>query len=72
VAAVINRSDLGDSRVRRFCMQRGLPVLAEIPYSPTLAQAYANAELDGITRALAQVPARVLEQATRRPARRVS
>lgn len=43
-AAVINRSDLGDSGVRQLCNRRGLPVLLEIPYDREWAEAYARGQ----------------------------
>jgi len=36
---VINKADLGDSGVRDFCRERGLPVLAEIPFDLEIARA---------------------------------
>ncbi len=41
---VINRSDLGDSGVREFCRDKGLPVLLEIPFDRGLAVAYSRGE----------------------------
>ena len=60
-AVVINRSDVGDQRVRRFCDERGLPVIAEVPYSQALAQAYASGDLAGIGQALGAAPQRLLQ-----------
>ncbi len=45
MAAVINRAGIGDDAVKRFCQERGLPILAEIPYDRDIAQAYARGEL---------------------------
>ena len=42
VAAVVNRADLGDREVMRFCETEGVPVLAEIPYDEELAAAGAE------------------------------
>ncbi len=42
LAAVINRADLGDDRVRRYLRDEGIEVLAEIPYLPEVARAYAR------------------------------
>jgi len=39
---VINRCDLGDDGVDRFCEEEGLPVLARIPFDRALAEAYAR------------------------------
>jgi MinD superfamily P-loop ATPase len=41
-AAVINRSDLGDDEVRGFLEREGIPVLAEIPFELSIAEAYAR------------------------------
>ncbi len=45
LAAVINRSDLGDDQVRRFLNRESIPVLAEIPFDRAVAEAYAAARL---------------------------
>ncbi len=42
MAAVINRAGLGDRSVYDFCAEKGLPVLAEIPYDRAVAEAYAR------------------------------
>ncbi len=39
---VINRSDMGDNKVKSFCQREGLPILMEIPFSRTIASAYAR------------------------------
>jgi len=39
---LINRADVGDDRVERYCRQRGLPVLMRIPWDAHLAQLYAQ------------------------------
>ena len=41
-ALVINRSDLGDDRVRAWLDREGVPVLAEIPFLPEVAANYAH------------------------------
>jgi len=41
---VINRADIGDDRVHRFCERRGLPILLELPYDEDLARRYARGE----------------------------
>jgi MinD superfamily P-loop ATPase len=58
MAVVVNRAGLGDGRVYEFCAQHGLPVVAEIPYRPDIAEHYSKglvlAELDdGLTRQFA-------------------
>ncbi len=41
VAAVINRADLGDEAVRNWLAERGIPLLAEIPFDRGIAETYA-------------------------------
>ncbi len=43
MGVVINRSDWGDGRVRRFCERASLPVLLEIPHRREIAEGYARA-----------------------------
>jgi len=45
MAAVINRAGLGEKSVYAFCREKGLPILAEIPYDRALAEAYSRGEL---------------------------
>lgn len=42
---VINRSDMGDDRVREYADQEGLPILMEIPFDRRIAEAYSRGEL---------------------------
>ncbi|MCB2194189.1 MAG: ATP-binding protein [Deltaproteobacteria bacterium] len=42
---VINRSDLGDDRVRDYAGKEGLPILMEIPFDRKIAVAYSKGEL---------------------------
>jgi len=42
MAAVINRAGLGDHSVQDFCRSRQLPILAEIPFDRSLAEAYSK------------------------------
>lgn len=42
---VINRSDAGDARVRKYCVDEGLPVLLEIPEDRRVAEAYSRGEV---------------------------
>lgn len=42
---VINRSDLGDDRVRDYAVKEGLPILMEIPFDRRIAVAYSKGEL---------------------------
>jgi len=45
VAAVVNRSDLGDDCARRYLESEGIGVAAEIPFRPEIAEAYANGKI---------------------------
>ncbi len=40
MGAVINRAGLGNNAIYRFCQEKGLPILAEIPYDRAIAEAY--------------------------------
>jgi MinD superfamily P-loop ATPase len=42
---VINRSDLGDDRVRNYAEAAGIPVLMEIPFDRRVAEIYARGEM---------------------------
>ena len=42
MGAVINRAGLGNDAIYRFCREKGLPILAEIPYDRAIAEAYAR------------------------------
>jgi MinD superfamily P-loop ATPase len=44
-AVVINRADAGDGRVRDYCDQNRIPVLAEIPDDRKVAEAYSRGQL---------------------------
>ncbi len=39
---VINRSDMGDNRVKDYAEQEGLPILMEIPFDRRIAEAYSR------------------------------
>lgn len=41
---VINRADLGDDQVERFCMAQKLPVFLRIPFDRRIAEAYSRSE----------------------------
>jgi MinD superfamily P-loop ATPase len=45
MAAVINRAGLGDRSVQDFCLSRQLPILAEIPFDRSLAEAYSKGQV---------------------------
>jgi MinD superfamily P-loop ATPase len=39
---VINRSDLGDDKVREYAKEENIPILMEIPFDRTIAEAYSR------------------------------
>lgn len=43
--AFINRSDMGDDGLERYCAREGIEVLARIPYSREIAERYSRAEV---------------------------
>lgn len=45
MGAVINRAGIGDSDVYRFCESKSIPILGEIPFDKTLAEAYARGRI---------------------------
>ena len=42
---VINRSDIGDGKVKAYAEEEGLPVLMEIPFDQRIAEAYSRGEM---------------------------
>ncbi len=42
LGAVVNRAGLGNDAIYQFCREKGVPVLAEIPYDRAIAEAYAR------------------------------
>jgi MinD superfamily P-loop ATPase len=42
---VVNRSDAGDDRVRRYCEDEGIDVVAELPHDRRIAEAYSSGRL---------------------------
>ncbi len=42
---VINRSDLGDDKVRKYAEDEGIPILMEIPFDRRIAEAYSRGDL---------------------------
>jgi MinD superfamily P-loop ATPase len=42
MGVVINRSDIGNEDVRKFCIERGLEILMEIPYHKEIAENYSK------------------------------
>ena len=41
----VNRADLGDDRVHRYCAEQGIEIVLEVPYDRRIAEAYARGEL---------------------------
>ncbi len=44
-AVILNRSDIGDDQVRRFCVSQRIAILAEIPEDRAVAEAYSRGQL---------------------------
>jgi MinD superfamily P-loop ATPase len=44
-AVIINRADLGDDAVERYCESEGLPILARIPFDRRIAEVYAEGRM---------------------------
>jgi MinD superfamily P-loop ATPase len=42
---IINRSDMGDDRVKGFAADEGIPILMEIPFDRRVAESYSRGEL---------------------------
>jgi len=42
---ILNRSDVGDAEVEKFCEQQGIPLLAKIRHSREIAEGYAKGNL---------------------------
>ncbi len=42
MGAVINRAGIGNDEVYRFCTEKRIPLLAELPFDRTIAEAYAH------------------------------
>jgi MinD superfamily P-loop ATPase len=45
VGVVINKAGLGNDDIYRFCGDKGIPVLAEIPFDRAIAEAYSRGEV---------------------------
>jgi MinD superfamily P-loop ATPase len=52
-AVILNRCDIGDDAVEKYCEQEGVPILLKIPFSRELAQSYAAGQ--PITRAIPEI-----------------
>ena len=66
----VNRCDLGDDRVRRFCADEGIDIVLEVPNDKHIAQAYARGELlldaiDGLEQTLSAAWERIVAAAQR-------
>jgi MinD superfamily P-loop ATPase len=42
---VINRSDMGDDRVKQYAQEEGIPILMEIPFDRQIAEAYSRGDM---------------------------
>jgi MinD superfamily P-loop ATPase len=45
MGVILNRSDIGDREVQRYCREAGIPILAEIPHSRKIAEGYGRGDL---------------------------
>jgi MinD superfamily P-loop ATPase len=45
MGVVINRAGLGNDEIYRFCREKNIPVLAEIPYDRAIAESYSNGQV---------------------------
>ena len=45
LGVLLNRSDLGDDEVPKFCAAKGIPLLAKIPHDRDIAEGYARGDL---------------------------
>ena len=44
-AVIVNRADIGDARVRDYCGRENIEIIAEIPHSREIAEAYSRGKL---------------------------
>jgi MinD superfamily P-loop ATPase len=66
----VNRADLGDDRVHRFCDAEGLEIVLELPNDRRIAEAYSRGDLlldaiDGLERKLSAAWERISSSARR-------
>ena len=66
----VNRADLGDDGVRRYCAAEGLAIVLELPNDRRIAEAYARGELlldavDGLEETLSAAWERIVAAAQR-------
>jgi MinD superfamily P-loop ATPase len=45
MGVVVNRAGIGDDTVYDFCREKSLPILAQIPYDRSIAEAYSRGEI---------------------------
>lgn len=45
MGVVLNRSDIGDSEVNRYCEEAEIPLLAEIPFDRKIAEGYSRGDM---------------------------
>lgn len=45
MGVVVNRTGLGNDQIFEFCQEKGLPILAEIPFDRAIAEAYARGKV---------------------------
>ncbi|MCB2225049.1 MAG: ATP-binding protein [Desulfarculaceae bacterium] len=45
MGAVINRAGLGDGKLAAFCREKGIPILAELPFSREVAESYSQGQI---------------------------
>jgi len=45
MGVVLNRADMGDDRVERYCAAEGIPVWARIPHDRRIAEAYSRGDI---------------------------
>jgi MinD superfamily P-loop ATPase len=62
IGVIINRSDIGNNEVEKYCKQEQIPILAQIPYDRQIAENYSKGELvydkiGHITQSLLQISA---------------
>jgi MinD superfamily P-loop ATPase len=74
---VINRSDIGDEAVKRYCAAESVPLLMEIPEDRRVAEAYSRGQpavsaLPHLRAVFRQLGERLLEAAARPESRRVA
>lgn len=45
MGAVINRAGLGDEKLQKFCRDKNIPILAELPFDRNVAEAYSQGQV---------------------------